>query len=160
MRSSCHAHRPFSISRKSCNQYISVPVQSLTGPRPQRNIDNASHAHRAVRSTEVIIRASSDKSDAVLRTTVGKNWLTAVDVIRRTKPAISHAINPAGDTVAVADPIPAYGLALYGVDYIWHEGKALPYRDIQYRRRDLFARRPPGAWSWCWSRRSHLHCTK
>ena len=142
------------------NQYISVPVHSRTGPRPQRNIDNASHAHRAVRSTEVIIKASTVKSDAVLRATVGKNWLAAVYVIRRTKPAISHAINPAGDTVAVADPIPAHGLALCGVEYVRHEGKALPYGDIQHRRREMFARRRPGAWSRCWSGRSRLRCTK
>jgi hypothetical protein len=61
--------------------------------------------------------------------------LAAVDVVRRTKPAISHAINPAGDTVAVADPIPAHGLALYGINCVRHEGEALPHGDIQHRRR-------------------------
>ena len=134
-------------------------VRSRT-PRPRRNIDHASHAHRAMCSTEVIIRASTVKSDAVLRASVGKKWLAAVDVLRRTKPAISRAINPTGNTVAVADPIPAHGLALCGVEYVRHEGKALPYGDIQHRRREMFARRRPRAWSRCWSGRSRLRWSK
>jgi hypothetical protein len=85
-------------------------------PRPGRYIDHASHAHGAVRGTEVIIRASADKSDAVFRASVGENSLAAVYVIRGTKPPISHAINPACDTVAIAGPCPAHGVAHKDVD--------------------------------------------
>ena len=137
-----------------------VVTDMAAWPRRPRNIDNASHAHRAVRSTEVIIRARNVESDAVLRATVGKNWLAAVDVIRRTKPAASHAINPAGDAVAVADPIEAHGVARCDVAYVRLEGKALPYGDNQRLRREMFAWRRPGAWSRRWSGRNRLRCTK
>src|ERR1051325_4287089 len=137
-----------------------VVTDMAAWPRRQPNINDAGHAHRAVHSTEVIIRARNVKSDAVLRATVGKNRFAAVGVIRRTKPAVSHAINPAGDTVAVADPIPAHGFALYDVEYVRHEGEALPYGDIPHLRREMFARRRPRPWCRCWSGRSSLRCTQ
>jgi hypothetical protein len=113
----------------------SFGLRTISPSRLGRNIDNTSHTHGAMRSAEIIIKASAHKSDAVLSTTVGENALAAVHVIRGTEPPVCHAINSAGDTVAVADPIPANGLALCGVDCARDEGEALPYGDIQHRRR-------------------------
>ena len=81
------------------------------------------------------VLSSGGKSDAVLRAAIGENALAAVHVIRGTKPPVCRAINSASDTVAVAGPIPAHGLALCGVERVRHEGEALSYGDIQYRRR-------------------------
>lgn len=111
------------------------PLRTIPPSRRGCNIDHASHAHGAVGSAEVIIEASAVKGDAVLSAIIGENALAAIHVIRRTKPSVSHAINAASDTVAIAGPIPAHGLALCDVECVRHEGEALPYGDIQHRRR-------------------------
>lgn len=103
-----------------------------------------------MRCAEVIINPPAVKSDAVLRATVGQNSLATVRVIRGTKPAISDAINPASNTVAVAGPVPAHGVALGDVQCVRHEGEALPYGDIPLPRRESLARRRERARSRCW----------
>jgi hypothetical protein len=137
-----------SVETRRTVSYLN-PVRSRT-PRPsrlRRNSNHTSHAHGAVRRAKIIINPTAVKRDAVLCANVGENSLAAVYVIRRTKPSISHAINPASDTVAVAGPVPAHGVALRDIQCVRHKGEALPYRDIPHPRRESFARRPAGAWS-------------
>ena len=95
--------------------HVASRIRSRTRPRPQRNIDHASHAHGAVGGAEVIKRPIARKSDAVFRSSVRKNSLATVRPIGRTKPSVSDAINAASDTVAITGPCPAHRVAL---DYV------------------------------------------
>src|SRR5262249_35475815 len=134
-RSDRGKHLTAFVELNSASPATRVDSRTISPSRLGRNIDHTGHAHGAVRSTEVIIKASTDKSDAVLRATTGENALAAVHVIRGTKPPVCHAINSASDTVAVGGPIPAHGLALCDIECVRHEGEVLSYGDIQHRRR-------------------------
>lgn len=97
-----------------------------------RNIDNASHAKRAMHEAKVRITASLRKSELIDIAVVGKDSLVAVHIVERTKLPINRAGIAAGDAVAVTKPSPSDGVTDGDVYVVRIKGEtALSHRHIE-----------------------------
>ena len=91
------------------------------GPHCWQNVNYSSHSSKAVQGAEILVRARLRKSKLIHEPCVVKDAGFAVHVIRRTKLPIGEAGLATGDTVEIALPGPAHGVAHADVDGIRHK---------------------------------------
>src|SRR4029077_2709633 len=98
------------------------------GPHCWQDVNYSSHFSKAVQGAEIVVHARLGKSKLIHEPFVVKAAGFAVHVIRRTKLPIGEAGLATGDTVKIALPGPAHGVAHSDVDGIRHKTEFVSYR--------------------------------
>jgi hypothetical protein len=98
------------------------------GPHCWQNVNDSSHSSKAVQGAEILVHARLRKSELIHEPCVVKDRSLAVHVIRRTKLPILGARRATGDTVRIALPGPAHGVAYADVDHIRHKTEFVSLR--------------------------------
>ena len=93
------------------------------GARPHcwQDVNHSSHSSKAVQGAEILVHARLRKSELIHEPCVVKDSGVTVHIIRRTKLPIGGAGCTTGDTVKIAGPGPAHGVAHADVDSIRHK---------------------------------------
>src|SRR5205823_5461263 len=91
------------------------------GPYCWQDINHSSHSSKAVYGAEILVHAGLRKSELIHEPCVVKDSGVTVHVIRRTKLPIGGAGRATGDTMKIALPGPAHGVADADVDGIRHK---------------------------------------
>ena len=99
-----------------------------TGPDCWQDVNHSSHSSKAVQGAEILVHARLRKSELIDEPCVVKDSGVTVHVIRRTKLPIGGAGRATGDTVKIALPSPAHGVAHADVDGIRHKTEFVSYR--------------------------------
>ena len=81
------------------------------GSHCRQDVNDSSHSSKAVQGAEIVIHARLRKSELIHEPCVVKDSGVTVHVIRRTKLPIVGAGRATGDTVRIAGPSPAHGVA-------------------------------------------------
>src|SRR6476620_3591209 len=87
-------------------------------PHCWQNVNYSSHPSKAVQGAEILVHARLRKSELIHEARVVKRSRLTVHVIRRTKLPILGTGHATGDTVEIALPRPAHGVAHADVDGI------------------------------------------
>jgi hypothetical protein len=98
---------------------VSVEVAGLGRP----HVNHAGHAGKAVQGAEILVHTRLRKSELIHEPCVVKGPGFTVRVIRRTKLPILDAGRATGDTMKIALPRPAHGVADADVDGIRHKSE-------------------------------------
>jgi hypothetical protein len=98
------------------------------GPHCWQNVNYSSHSSKAVQGAEILVHARLRKSELIHEARVVKSSRLTVHVIRRTKLPILGARRATGDTVKIALPRPAHGVADADVDGIRHKSELVCQR--------------------------------
>ena len=89
----------------------------------RRDVNDSSHSSKAVQGAEILVHARLRKSEFIHEPCVVKDSGVTVHVIRRTKLPIGGAGRATGDTVRIAGPSPAHGVAYADGDGIRHKSE-------------------------------------